>query len=182
MPGAPPPGGQVPGAAQLAPQATGPGGAPLADFGTRLGAWLLDALLYGLVVVPFVIVGVISIVAAFSDCVSFGDEIICPPGEPKGGLIALGIVIILVGALVSLTLFVRALARTGQPWGAKIVGVKVVRSESGDVLGVGRALGRSLFAYFLSGSICYLGYLWMLWDGRKQTWHDKVTDSVVIKV
>ncbi|MFM8387932.1 MAG: RDD family protein, partial [Actinomycetota bacterium] len=24
-----------------------------------------------------------------------------------------------------------------------------------------------------------LGYLWMLWDSEKQTWHDKMVSSVV---
>ena len=37
-----------------------------------------------------------------------------------------------------------------------------------------------LFASFISGFL-YLGYLWMLWDGRKQTWQDKVVSSIVIK-
>jgi hypothetical protein len=30
--------------------------------------------------------------------------------------------------------------------------------------------------------VCYLGYLWMLWDDQKQTWHDKIVDSAVIRV
>jgi len=25
-----------------------------------------------------------------------------------------------------------------------------------------------------------IGYLWMLWDDEKQTWHDKVVGSVVV--
>ena len=26
-----------------------------------------------------------------------------------------------------------------------------------------------------------LGYLWALWDNRKQTWHDKVVSTVVVR-
>ncbi|MEY4173609.1 MAG: hypothetical protein RI900_774, partial [Actinomycetota bacterium] len=33
---------------------------------------------------------------------------------------------------------------------------------------------------FISTALFYLGYLWMLWDGEKQTWHDKVVGSIVI--
>jgi uncharacterized RDD family membrane protein YckC len=57
----------------------------------------------------------------------------------------------------------------------------VVRSRTGEPLGVGRAIGRQLFAGFISGQVCYLGYLWMLWDEQKQTWHDKVVDSIVVR-
>ena len=28
---------------------------------------------------------------------------------------------------------------------------------------------------------CYLGYLWMLWDDRRQTWQDKVANSIVVR-
>lgn len=28
--------------------------------------------------------------------------------------------------------------------------------------------------------VLFLGYLWMLWDGEKQSWHDKAAGSVVI--
>jgi uncharacterized RDD family membrane protein YckC len=27
-----------------------------------------------------------------------------------------------------------------------------------------------------------LGYLWMLWDKEKQTWHDKIIGSIVVRV
>jgi hypothetical protein len=29
--------------------------------------------------------------------------------------------------------------------------------------------------------VCLLGYLWALWDERKQTWHDKVVNSIVVR-
>ena len=45
----------------------------------------------------------------------------------------------------------------------------------------GAAVGRYLFAAFISGNFLLLGYLWSLWDDRKQTWHDKVVSSVVVK-
>jgi uncharacterized RDD family membrane protein YckC len=39
-----------------------------------------------------------------------------------------------------------------------------------------------LFAVVISSNILYLGFLWMLWDGDRQTWHDKIAGTVVIKV
>ena len=34
--------------------------------------------------------------------------------------------------------------------------------------------------YICRDLVFYLGYLWMLWDYEKQTWHDKVADDVVV--
>jgi uncharacterized RDD family membrane protein YckC len=73
------------------------------------------------------------------------------------------------------------MGRTGQPWGARIVGVKVIDERTGATIGFGRALGRSLFANIISANVFYLGYLWMLWDDKKQTWQDKVVNSVVVR-
>ena len=47
-------------------------------------------------------------------------------------------------------------------------------------VGPGRAIGR-YFAKFLSGLVIGLGYFWMLWDPKKQTWHDKLVNTVVVK-
>ena len=33
----------------------------------------------------------------------------------------------------------------------------------------------------VSGAVLGLGYLWMLWDAEKQTWHDKVAKTYVVK-
>jgi uncharacterized RDD family membrane protein YckC len=78
-------------------------------------------------------------------------------------------------------LYVSAMGRTGQPWGARIVGVRVVDMRTAEPIGFWRALGRSLFANVFSSAIFYLGYLWMLWDDKQQTWQDKVVDSIVVK-
>ena len=156
--------------------------ASLAGFGIRLGAYLLDGLLYGLLALAFAIPGGILIVQAFDDCVSFDDEIICPDGKPEGGLIGAGIVLILIGLILVFVLYVRAMGKTGQTWGAKIVGVKVVLEASGEPIGIGKSVGRALFAGFISANVFYLGYLWMLWDGEKQTWQDKVVKSIVVRV
>ena len=47
-------------------------------------------------------------------------------------------------------------------------------------IGVGRAIGR-YFVSLISGFVCLLGYLWMLWDSQKQTWHDKAVSAKVVK-
>lgn len=178
------PGGMPPGYQGYESYGTAPGLQPV-GFGSRLGGYLLDGLLYGLLAAVFVIPAVALGVAAFDGCasVTVGDttELICPPGEPDGALLGGAITIGIVGYLVVAFIYIRALGRTGQTWGRKIVGIKVVGTTTGQPIGFGRALGRVLFAGFISGQVCYLGYLWMLWDSKKQTWHDKVVNSSVVK-
>ncbi len=179
----PPPPGGVATAPGYPPYgyAAPPVGGERASFGTRLGGFLLDGLLYGLLMAVFVIPGGILIGASFQDCVTINDEVVCPDGSPDGGMIAGGIALIILGVLVVAFIYLRALGKTGQTWGRKIVGIKVVGETTGDPIGFGRALGRQLFASFISGQILYLGYLWMLWDDKKQTWHDKVVNSIVVE-
>jgi uncharacterized RDD family membrane protein YckC len=144
---------------------------------------LLDQLLYGLLLAPFVVIGFVVGARAYADCFSVdtidGTEIFCPPGAFNAAPLVGGIVIGAVGIILVIFLYLKAMATTGQPWGAKIVGIKVMRSD-GSPLGWGRAIGRSLFAGFISGQVCYLGYLWAAWDSRRQTWHDKVVDTIVV--
>ncbi len=153
---------------------------PVAGFGTRLGGWLLDYLLYGLLSLVFVIPGIVLIVRAFDDCVTIAGRTSCE--SVSGGSIVAGIVLILGGLVVVFLIYARQLGRTGQTWGRRIVGIRVVSLRTGEPLGFGKAVGRTLFEYFISGQILYLGYLWMLWDDNRQTWHDKVVGSQVVRV
>jgi uncharacterized RDD family membrane protein YckC len=70
---------------------------------------------------------------------------------------------------------------TGQTVGKRICGVRVVDAETGQPgVGIGRAIGR-YFGRILSGLVLLLGFLWMLWDPKKQTWHDKLARTIVVK-
>jgi uncharacterized RDD family membrane protein YckC len=69
---------------------------------------------------------------------------------------------------------------TGQTVGKRALGIRVVDFDTGGPVGHGRAFVRFLVQTFISGLIVYLGYLWMLWDREKQTWHDKAANSVVV--
>jgi uncharacterized RDD family membrane protein YckC len=166
--------------------ATPPVGGERAGFGIRLGSFLLDGLLYGLLSLVFIVPAIVIGFAAFDGCefVTVGDntsELSCPAGTPDGGVLAAAIAIGVIGYLLVALIYVRALGR-GQTWGCRIVGIKVIGETTGAPIGFGRALGRSLFAGFISAQILYLGYLWMLWDDKKQTWQDKVVSSIVVKV
>jgi uncharacterized RDD family membrane protein YckC len=88
-----------------------------------------------------------------------------------------------LGLLVSAAYFTYFHGRTGQTPGNAVLGIRVVdvRDRPGEPIGYGRAFIRWLVS-IVSTIILFLGYLWMLWDPQKQTWHDKAAGSVPIKL
>jgi uncharacterized RDD family membrane protein YckC len=88
-----------------------------------------------------------------------------------------------LGTLVAITYFTYFHGRTGQTPGDAALGIRVldVRDNVGQPIGYGRAFIRWLVS-IVSFFVFLLGYLWMLWDARKQTWHDKAAGSVPIHV
>lgn len=70
-------------------------------------------------------------------------------------------------------------SRGGSPLRVRL-GVLVLDQNDGSFIGTKRAVYRGLMGY-VSQLALLLGYLWMIWDPNKQTWHDKVAQSVVVK-
>lgn len=154
-----------------------------ASFGSRLGATIIDGLVIGLIAIPFSIGGWFAIKKAFENCYSIKDvdgttTITCPNGALQVGWLGAAIALFVLGVLVGIVVYCKKVAG-GQSWGHKAVGIRIVDANSGESIGAGRVFGRQL-CKLLSGFPCYLGYLWMLWDVKKQTWHDKIVNTVVI--
>tara|TARA_S200000501_G_scaffold338491_1_gene345369 strand:+ start:94 stop:627 length:534 start_codon:yes stop_codon:yes gene_type:complete len=149
-----------------------------AGFGNRLGSYLLDVVLYGAVMSVLVFIGALMLTnELFVDWWADDDGV----RDTDGGILAGALLLSVLGPLLVIIVYIAQLGRTGQTWGRKIVGNKVIRVDNGDVPGIGRALGRELFAWIFSASIMYLGYLWMIWDDDRQTWHDKVAGTIVVR-
>jgi uncharacterized RDD family membrane protein YckC len=68
---------------------------------------------------------------------------------------------------------------SGQGVGKKLLGIRVIDYNTGGPIGFGRGFLRWI-GRLLSSLLLYLGYLWMLWDKEKQTWHDKIANCVVV--
>jgi uncharacterized RDD family membrane protein YckC len=69
--------------------------------------------------------------------------------------------------------------RTGQSWGRQLMGIELVDAADGRPVGMRRAFLRDL-AHLLDCLPCFLGWLWPFWDHRRQTFADKLTDTVVL--
>ncbi|MGH9179761.1 MAG: RDD family protein [Acidimicrobiales bacterium] len=68
---------------------------------------------------------------------------------------------------------------SGQTPGKRVMNIRVIDFLGGGPIDPGRAVLRYV-ARFVSGLPCGLGYFWMLWDAEKQTWHDKLSNTVVV--
>ena len=134
--------------------AGGPSG-PRANFGQRLVAVLVDTVIYTVVFgILFVLAAAIN--DALALIVYFGG---------------------IIGALVYYAYFEGS--PSGQTPGKKAMKIRVIDFNTGQPLGFGRGLIRSV-AKYVSSIPFALGYLWMLWDREKQTWHDKLATTVVV--
>lgn len=169
---------------------------PYAGFWRRFGGRMLDGLILS-------VIGLACLIPAFvvaatgptelESCVvdESGDRIIedydLTPNAtcevPTTGTILAAVGVGVLGAvplvLVSVWYYRRE-GRTGRTWGRSATGTRLVDAATGLPIGGGRAFGRSVlssvFLYALG-----IGHLWVLWDKRKQTWHDKVMTTVVVR-
>ncbi|HEY8478553.1 MAG TPA: RDD family protein [Spirillospora sp.] len=137
----------------------------LAEWGSRVGGSFIDGLIVG---APF---GVLYIVGSVLS------------GSGSGGAAAIGVLFILVGlaAYVGCGLWViYQEGTTGQSIGKRQMGIRLVSAQTGQPIGFGMAFLRKL-AHCLDSFLCYIGYLWPLWDERKQTFADKVCNTIVVR-
>jgi uncharacterized RDD family membrane protein YckC len=81
--------------------------------------------------------------------------------------------------LLSLGYYTYFEGSSGQTLGKKALGIRVIDLGAGGSIGYGRAFIRWI-GRIVSAIPLLLGYLWMLWDKEKQTWHDKFANSVVV--
>lgn len=66
---------------------------------------------------------------------------------------------------------------TGSSVGKSIMKFAVVGESTGRPIGFGMSLVRQ-FAHLLDNIVCYIGYLFPLWDAKRQTIADKVMSTV----
>jgi uncharacterized RDD family membrane protein YckC len=68
----------------------------------------------------------------------------------------------------------------GSTIGMRRFGLRVVDATTGGPIGLSRGFIRWL-GYMLSVVVCYVGLIWAAFDPRKQGWHDKIANTVVVQ-
>ena len=67
----------------------------------------------------------------------------------------------------------------GQSLGKRALGMKLVSEQTGQPIGTLNAFLRDI-CHIVDGIICYVGYLFPLWDAKRQTLADKIMHTVVV--
>jgi uncharacterized RDD family membrane protein YckC len=133
-------------------------GAPYAEWPQRALAYLIDlAPVIGIVIVEQILFaimpGVIDLLVALVSVVAILGWVVYNYGIQQGA--------------------------SGYTLGKGIVGIKLISEETGQPIGTGMAVAR-YFVHILDAIPCYIGFLWPLWDEKKQTFADKVLKQIVV--
>jgi uncharacterized RDD family membrane protein YckC len=145
-------------------------GIPYAGFWIRFVAVIVDGVIvFVLTLVASIVLGIIiGILARVS-----GSALDLSPGGPLTWLDYL------VSFTISIGYFVYGWGM-GSTRGQRFFRLAVVDAETGQPIGFGRAAMRYL-GYVVSVLPCYIGLIWAAFDPKKQGWHDKIANSVVIQ-
>ena len=139
-----------------------------AGFVTRLIAWLVDYLIVAAVI------GVLAILARFFLQFDGINDLLGTSQVAR--VIMLGIAYAVAISFL-LLYYLGFWMLAGQTPGKWLMGVRIVRTD-GERLLFRSALVR-LLGYLLSFFL-FLGYLWVLYDNRRQAWHDKLAGTIVV--
>ena len=150
-------------------------GQPLASWGSRLAAYLIDGLI---LIVPAVILTIIVVaIAAGSDT-----------GAVVTGILGFLAYLVLL-FMYAPVLMMREGPRNGQTWGKQALDIRVVR-DNGQAMSFGWAALREIavkgLAVTIASSIIpiipwFLDYFWPLWDDENRALHDMICSTHVVR-
>ena len=129
-----------------------------ASFLQRVGASLIDT----------VIVFIVQFVISFAMIAMLGSN---TSSQAVSQLLAM---------IVGFAYFIYFTFKDGATVGKKILKIKVVRAD-GQKLTILGVILRETVGKFASSIVLGLGYLWVIWDSKKQGWHDKIAQTIVVK-
>jgi uncharacterized RDD family membrane protein YckC len=145
---------------------------------TRVLAWLIDN------VPVFIVLGIaygIAFGTADNQCTTDtygGYGAYCTSSFGAIGAIMLGLGYIAVLAYWVWNWGYRQ-GTTGSSIGKGVMKFKVVSEKTWQPIGFGMSIVRQL-AHFVDGIVCYIGYLFPLWDAKRQTLADKIMTTVCV--
>ncbi|HID55598.1 TPA: RDD family protein [Candidatus Poribacteria bacterium] len=131
-----------------------------ASFGRRFLAVLIDVLIFYLIMLP-------------------GYAVLLHSSESPARSV-FDLLFFLFGLAFNIWNTVYLVSRDGASIGKKLAGVVVLDADF-KKLSFATALVREMIFKAISSLPFWLGFFWMLWDEKYQTWHDKLAGSYVYK-
>ena len=153
---------------------------PYSHWGRRVGAYLIDLAPALIASIPFYLGSVMLYVQFFQAITTAQDPSSLDLFTPGPGLWLMIIGLVLLLASIGWQWYNRWLTggRTGQSLGKRVLKLKLVAEVNGQPIGAVNAFLRDLL-HVLDGA-AYVGYLWPLWDAKRQTFADMIMKTVVI--
>ncbi|MFM7626298.1 MAG: RDD family protein [Gammaproteobacteria bacterium] len=133
------------------------------DFWPRVGATLIDMIIIWLVTAPL-------------QYLVYGSAYFTVQSETP----VRGIPDFLISFVLPLVGFVLFWLKKQATPGKMVVAARVVDAKTGKTISVGQAVGRYL-GYIVAIIPFGLGLLWVVFDRKKQGWHDKMAGTVVVR-
>jgi uncharacterized RDD family membrane protein YckC len=151
-----------------------------ASWGRRVLGYLVDGFLGAVASIPLII-GWLMVVHDLQWKYDInGNEVVDQESTDVSNA-AIGFLVL--GIAISLAFFlyntVVRQGRTGYSFGKTVVGIRLVKESTGQPMGALLCFVRQI-AHYIDTFVCYLGWLWPLWDARNQTLADKIMGTVVI--
>jgi uncharacterized RDD family membrane protein YckC len=134
-----------------------------AGFWIRVGATLIDSVVFMLVIIPLLI--------AIYGWAYFG--------EAQSGFVAGPADFLLSWVAPAVAAVAFWIYKQATP-GKMALSIRIVDAATGNPPSTGQCVGRYL-GYYVSMFPLGLGLLWVAFDKRKQGWHDKLAGTVVIR-
>ncbi|AFM18808.1 hypothetical protein Mycch_4086 [Mycolicibacterium chubuense NBB4] len=148
---------------------------------TRVLAWIIDYI--PVAIVEGIAWGIV-LGTQETDCVTdtsdYGMGGFCSSTTSTTGQSAMVLAGALIVAYVVWNLGYRQ-GTTGSSIGKSIMKFQVVSEKTWQPIGFGLSVLRQI-AHIIDGAICYIGYLFPLWDAKRQTIADKIMITVCVPV
>jgi uncharacterized RDD family membrane protein YckC len=145
----------------------------------RVVAWLIDSI--GIVVILGIGWAVLAGTresACGTDTSEYDLGQFCATGTSAVGQVSFSIAWLLAIAYLIWNYGYRQGA-TGSSVGKSVLKFKVINEKTGQPIGFGASLLRQI-AHIWDAAICYIGFLFPLWDAKRQTLADKIIGTVCV--
>jgi uncharacterized RDD family membrane protein YckC len=128
------------------------------DWITRVGAYLIDSVP---VIAIWIVLGILAAII-------------------NSAAVAILLYLVAAAGTVAFQVYNRwILGGQGQSLGKKALGMMLLSEETGQPIGTLNAFLRDI-CHFVDAIICYVGFLFPLWDAKRQTIADKIMRTVVV--
>jgi uncharacterized RDD family membrane protein YckC len=148
----------------------------------RFVAYFIDSFIIG---VPMgILLFVLAIAGIVTSPMSPSDVPPPPPGGTASGAFYLNpaaiFVFYLFVLIVAAAYYAYFWGTSGSTLGMRLFKLRVVDANSGQPIGIGRAVVRYI-GLIVAAFPCWIGLIWAGFDPRAQGWHDKIASTVVLQ-